>query len=149
MASFAPSGTPNGECVVAADRYPCPTPLAEARFMLRAVGRNGQTVHDLREAIMPSEEEEEDLLRAVGDEENQDYAEEVRRALEHRRRVLIEFDRLVAKRTSSSSGQPRGYEPKSQWRCPECGKVFRPMTHRQFQAALKVHRELALNHLVA
>jgi hypothetical protein len=27
--------------------------------------------------------------------------------------------------------------------------VFRPMTHRQFQAALKVHRELALNHLVA
>ncbi len=149
MASFPPLGAPTREYVGGAGPDLCPTPLAEARFMLRAVGRNGQTADDLREGILPSEEEEEALPRAVRDEEDQDYAEEARRALEYRRRVLIEFDKLVAGCTSGSSGRPRGHEPKSQCCCPECGKVFRPMTHRQFQAALKLHSELALNHRVA
>jgi hypothetical protein len=146
MLSFEQPSAPNGQSVVAdCDSYP--TPLAEARFMLRAVGRNGQTANDLREAIM-TEEQEEALLRAARDED-QDYAKEARRALEHRRRVLIEFDRLIAKRMPPSSGPSREPEPKGQWSCPECGRVFRPMTLRQFQFALKLHREQALSHMVA
>jgi hypothetical protein len=128
-------------------REESPTPRAEARFMLRAVGRNGRTANDLRDAIMTAEHEEV-LLRAAEDED-QEYAKEARRALEYRRRVLVEFDHLVAKRTPSSSGLVRASEPKALWRCPDCGRIFKPMTLRQFEAALKLHREQALNHLVA
>jgi hypothetical protein len=97
---------------------------------------------------MARREDEEALLDGIIDEENRDYADEFRRALEHRRLVLIHFDRLLAKRGSELGARRRGEQPTERC-CPGCGRAFRPMTDRQFETALKSHRKHALKRVAA
>lgn len=115
------------------------SPRAEAEFMARLIGRNGQTADSVR-ADMVLESAEEEFLRQFA-EECLEHRAEVLSHIEYRHAVVAEFDILL------TAAQPtRQAGCKATRTCPLCGKVFRPMTGKQWTVANRLHNEQTLAH---
>ena len=127
---------------------PYPSPRSEARFLLRSIACNGDTVETLRRSIAPDPEEEEHLrLFAARDGE---YGKEVLRVLDFRRQVLAEFEQLTSSahriaRTTTRPCRPQK-APKLERCCPACGKSFKPMTEKQWRRTYQMHLEFSARH---
>ena len=152
--SELPAGTSDGgggQTTVACTDHvwgPYPSPASEVRFLLRAVGRNGDTLESLRRSIV-TDEEEEALLRSFAAEDSE-CGGEIGGILDFRRRVLIEFDRLACGPAGGIRGGPpsgpQRQSTKSETRCTGCGKLFKPMTEKQWRSAYQIHLSVSLRH---
>lgn len=127
---------------------PYPPPRSEARFLIRSIGRNGDTVESLRRSIVPTPEDER-VLRSFA-AQDREYGGEVLRVLNFRYKVLAEFNQLASADRNRERRAPvdgcRTCNTKVVRSCPQCGKVFKPMTETQWDRAYRVHAEVSLRH---
>lgn len=127
---------------------PYPSARSEAKFLLSSARCTVDTIESLRQSIVADEEEAGLLgLLAADDPE---YNVEIPRLLDFRRRVLVEFDRLIsgigANKGNSPSADPQPENKKSQRCCPGCGKVFKAMTDKQWRSLYQIHLTVSLRH---